>query len=149
VPCASASREALIDSAGVVFLALAVLFFLLGAGAGQAWIEGPGRLTPLTARLFGSPMAGLALGLWLLARAERWREAFVPAVGMAIFGAGGTLALVAHRHDLYLGAPAGWAVILAPFVLLLIGAYLLLPARRAPVTSSVPGPGGADGGLRP
>jgi hypothetical protein len=38
-------------------------------------------MTPLTARLFASPLIGLGLGMALVSRATDWREIMIPAMG--------------------------------------------------------------------
>jgi hypothetical protein len=121
----------LMDAAGAVFMGLGIVFLLLGSQAGSAWIEGPGALTPLTARLFASPLIGLAVGLWLIVRAARWHQVIVPAVGMATFGVVGSLALVLSRGDVVISGIAGVAVAATPAILLATGIYLLLPTGRA------------------
>jgi hypothetical protein len=128
----------ILDSIGVVFLALGLVFLVVGSQAAVAWIEPSGRLTSLTARLFASPLTGLAVGILLIVRSARWHEVLVPAIGLATFGLSGTLALLAGRDGVSIASPAGWVIAFTPLVLLGVGLYVLAPARRRSAISSAP-----------
>jgi Na+-translocating ferredoxin:NAD+ oxidoreductase RnfD subunit len=112
-----------------VFLALGIVFLILGPRAAPLWFEAPGKLTPLTARLFSSPMIGLALGLWLISRARLWREVAVPATGLTTFGLAATAAMLLTRSEIAPQTLAGYLIVITPLVLLILGLYLLSPAR--------------------
>lgn len=114
---------------GTAYIALAVAYFALGADAGSLWFEAPGKLTPLTARLFSSPTCGLGLAMWLVARAKLWREVGIPALGMATFGISGAAAMALALPDLAPATALGYVVPVTPLVLLGCGVYLLSPRR--------------------
>ena len=80
-------------------MGLGLVFLMHGANARPLWFDASG-ITPLTARLFASPLTGLGLGLILVARAKDWRAVLVPAVGMATIGILGTLSLVSRPRRL-------------------------------------------------
>ena len=54
---------------GGVYVGLGLVFLMHGANAKPLWFDASG-ITPLTARLFASPLTGLGLGLILVARAK-------------------------------------------------------------------------------
>ena len=108
-----------------LFLLLGGLFFVLGENAGWLWFEAEGSLTGLTARLFASPMTGLALAAWLISRAPLWREVAVPAVGMATFGVAGTITVLVEWANIQPPTFLGYLIAATPLVLLGMGAYLL------------------------
>jgi hypothetical protein len=118
---------------GVLFLLLGVQFFALGHLADFLWFEAGGNLTSLTARLFASPMLGLGLALWLIARAGKWRQVAVPGVGMITFGVAGLLTLLLESASIQPPTPLGYLIVATPLILLAMGAYLLMPARSATV----------------
>ena len=120
-----------IQSVAITFFALGVLFMVLGTEAAPAWIEAHGQLTPLTARLFASPMIGLALGLWLIRAADRWHEVLVPALGISTFGLAGLITLLVESASVAPPSPAGWIIAAAPALLLAVGVYLLVGGRGA------------------
>jgi hypothetical protein len=111
----------------VLFVGLGVTFLVLGPGAAPLWFEEAGRLTPLTARLFASPMIGLALALWLITRAGFWREVAVPAVGMTTFGLAAVVALIVERAAIVPPSPLGYLTAATPAMLLLLGLFLFSP----------------------
>jgi hypothetical protein len=113
----------------VIYFALGLGFFVLGAQASALWFESADKLTPLTARLFSSPTIGLALGLWFVTRAVRWREVAVVAVGWMTFGLVGLLAVVMESDGIAPATLIGYAIPVTPIVLLILGLYLLLPGR--------------------
>jgi hypothetical protein len=127
------------DSAGaiafravsILFILLGVTFFVLGKNAGWLWFEADGNLTSLTARLFASPMIGLGVASWIISSASRWREVGIPAVGMCTFGVSGILTLILETASVRPPTAFGWIIIAAPFILLGLGIYLLLPARAS------------------
>ncbi|MGH2369705.1 MAG: hypothetical protein ACRDI2_16085 [Chloroflexota bacterium] len=114
----------------VIYFAVGLTYLVLGAQAAWLWFEAPGVLTPLTARLFASPMTGLALGLWLITRATYWREVANPAAGMATFGLAGSLALALEVSRIQPPTAAGYLTAATPAMLLLIGVFLLAQGRR-------------------
>lgn len=112
-----------------LFIVLGVLFFLLGEDAGWLWFEAEGRLTGLTARLFASPMTGLGIAAWIISNARAWREVGIPAVGMTTFGLAGTLTLILESVSIQPPTVLGFLIAAAPFILLGMGLYLLMPGR--------------------
>jgi len=87
-------------------------------------------MTPLTARLFASPLIGLGLGMALVARAADWREIMIPAVGMVTIGVLATLALVLSGADFAPQSPLAWLVAVLPLILLTVGLALLQSRPR-------------------
>jgi hypothetical protein len=114
---------------GLVFAGLGASFLIFGAQAAPLWFEAPGKLTPLTARLFASPTIGLALALWLITIAPRWREIGIPAIGMVTFGLVATASLAIESASISPPTPLGYVSAAVPVVLLLLGLFLLLPSR--------------------
>ena len=116
-------------------MGLGLVFLMHGANAKPLWFDASG-ITPLTARLFASPLTGLGLGLILVARAKDWRAVLVPAVGMATIGILGTLSLVLDRADFAPQSAGAWLTAATPPLLLLIGLTLLIsrpsPSAGAP-----------------
>jgi hypothetical protein len=110
---------------GTAYVALGLAFLVLGAAAKPLWFDAAG-ITPLTVRLFASPLTGLGLGLILVSRADDWREIFVPAVGMVTIGVLGTLSLFLDRNVFAPQSTVAWIVAATPPILLLIGGALLL-----------------------
>jgi hypothetical protein len=113
-----------------VFILLGVLFLVLGPDAAPLWFEADGELTPLTARLFASPMIGLALALWLVSRAQRWHEVAIPACGMAMFGVTGTIAILIEWSHVAPPSPLGYFTASVAPLLLILGVILLIPGLR-------------------
>lgn len=113
----------------VLFVALGVLFFVQGENAAWLWFEAPGALTGLTARLFSSPMVGLALAAWLISNAKHWREVGLPAAGMATFGVAGFITLLIESAAIQPPTPLGYLIAATPLILLAMGVYLLWPGR--------------------
>jgi hypothetical protein len=89
-------RDGLAFLAGALIV-LGLAFLILGGNAKLLWFDAKG-MTPLTARLFASPLIGLGLGIALVSRAADWREIMIPAVGMVTIGVLATLALVLSRR---------------------------------------------------
>jgi hypothetical protein len=119
----------------VAYVLLGLWFLFAGGSAASFWID-DGGLTPLTARLFASPLIGLGLGLWLSAGATDWRAVFVPGVGLVTIGLAGTLSLALDRDQIVLPTIVAWLVAATPLILLIVGGGLLasrpeLRARRA------------------
>jgi hypothetical protein len=109
---------------GAAYVAVGLVFLVLGAGAKPLWFDAAG-ITPLTARLFASPLTGLGLGLILISRAEDWRAVFVPAIGLITIGIFGNLSLILDRATFAPQGGAAWLIAATPLVLLLIGLALL------------------------
>jgi hypothetical protein len=107
----------------IAYLALG-LYFLVAGGSASFWIDA-GGLTPLSARLFSSPLIGLALGLFLCSRAADWRSVAIPAAGLVTIGVLGTLAIFLERMTLVLPTPVAWLVAATPLILLAAGAMLI------------------------
>ncbi|MEC9369183.1 MAG: hypothetical protein VX871_10890, partial [Pseudomonadota bacterium] len=101
-----------------------IAFLILGNGAAGMWIDG-GGLTPLTARLFASPLVGLGLGLFLCSRASDWRQVAIPACGMIAFGVAVTLAIALNASSFVLPGPMAWVVAATPVLLFLTGLWIL------------------------
>jgi hypothetical protein len=119
-----AMRGILIGVSAVYFL-LGVLYLVLGSGAEALWFEPAGNLTSLTARLFASPLMGLALGLWLIVHAQQWRQVAIPAIGMITFGFTGTLSMILESGAIAPPSPLGYLFPITPLVLFAMGVYLL------------------------
>lgn len=109
---------------GGIYVVLGIAFLILGAAAKPLWFDAAG-LTPLTARLFASPLTGLGLGLILVSRASDWREIMVPAIGMVTIGIVGTLSLILDCATFAPQSGAAWLVAATPPILLLVGVALL------------------------
>jgi hypothetical protein len=125
----SAARTSLAALGGFYFV-LGIAFLVLGAAAKPLWFDAAG-LTPLTARLFASPLTGLGLGLMLVSRASDWREIMVPAIGMVTIGIVGTLSLMLDCATFAPQSGVAWLVAATPPILLLVGVVLLLSRRKA------------------
>ncbi len=108
-----------------IYVVLGLVFLIRGGAAAPLWIDAQG-LTPLTARLFASPLIGLGVGLFLVSRAHDWRRVFVPAVGMVTIGFTGTLAMVLEQANFLPGSVLAWLVAATPPTLLVVGALILL-----------------------
>jgi len=119
----SLARTSLAVLGGIYFV-LGLTFLILGAAAKPLWFDAAG-LTPLTARLFASPLTGLGLGLILVSRAKDWREIMVPAIGMVTIGIFGTLSLILDRANFAPQSVAAWLVAATPPMLCLVGLALL------------------------
>jgi hypothetical protein len=120
---------------GIAFLAGAVIvlglaFITLGGNAKALWFDAKG-MTPLTARLFASPLIGLGLGMALVLRAPDWREIMIPAVGLVTIGVLATLALALGRDSFAPQSPLAWLIAALPLVLLAIGIVLLRSRPQA------------------
>lgn len=113
----------------VIYVALGAAFLVLGKAAAGMWIDS-GGLTPLTARLFASPLMGLGLGMFLCSRATDWRAVCVPAVGMVTIGVCGTLSLWLDRATFAPHNIVAWTVAATPLTLLVVGGGLLVSRRR-------------------
>jgi hypothetical protein len=109
---------------GAAYVAVGLVFLALGANAKPLWFDAEG-ITPLTARLFASPLTGLGLGLILVSRAEDWRSVMVPAIGMITIGVVGTLSLVLDKASFLPQSGAAWFIAATPALLFAIGLALL------------------------
>jgi hypothetical protein len=118
-----ALRDAL-GALGGMLIVLGLAFLILGGSAKLLWFDAKG-MTPLTARLFASPLIGLGLGMALAAQASDWREIMIPAVGMVTIGVLATLALVLSGESFAPQSPLAWFVAALPLILLVIGLILL------------------------
>ncbi|MDH3579841.1 MAG: hypothetical protein OEM91_04360 [Hyphomicrobiales bacterium] len=107
-----------------LYVVVGVVFLLLGAKAAPLWFDVDG-MTPLTARLFASPLMGVGLGLFLVSRAKDWRAVMAPAAGLITIGIMGTLALFLEFDKFAPSSPFAWAIAATPLVLLFIGSVLL------------------------
>jgi hypothetical protein len=114
---------------GALYLALGLAFLIAGAAAKPLWFDA-GGLTPLTARLFASPLTGLGLGIILVSQAKDWREIMVPAIGMVTIGVVGTLSLVLDCANFAPHSAAAWIVAATPPILLVVGMALLRSRRK-------------------
>jgi hypothetical protein len=122
---------------GGIYVGLGLVFLMHGADAKPMWFDASG-ITPLTARLFASPLTGLGLGLILVAGAKDWRAVLVPAVGMATIGILGTLSLVLDRADFVPQSIGAWLTAATPPLLLLIGLALVM-SRPSPSAGALRG----------
>jgi hypothetical protein len=118
-----------LDILGVAFVSLAAVFFVEASQAPLLWLDAKG-ITPLTARLFASPLAGLGVGLMLVSRASDWRAAAIPAVGMCTIGIVVLLAFALGHTDFAPRTPLAWIVAATPVVLFAAGATILLSRKR-------------------
>ena len=117
---------------GGLLVVLGSIFLILGGQAKAFWFDAQG-MTPLTARLFASPLIGLGLGMSLVSRAKDWREIAIPAVAMTTIGVLATLALVLSAGSFAPQSPLAWLIAGLPALLLVIGIALLLSRpRRSP-----------------
>ncbi len=115
---------------GIFYIALGIAFFAKAPQAAQFWIDVRG-ITPLTAKLFSSPLIGLGLGLVLVSRASDWRMVVVPATGMITIGLVVFIALVLSRADFEPISWIGWLVAASPVILFAAGAVILASKPRA------------------
>jgi hypothetical protein len=120
---------------GLLFVVLGVAFLAGSARAAAFWIDARG-ITPLTAKLFASPLTGLGLGLLLVSRASDWRMAFVPATGLITIGLVAIVALVLSRADFAPATWIGWVVAGSPLALFAAGAAILASKPRMRVSAS-------------
>lgn len=114
-----------------IYVCLGVAFLFLGAAAKPMWIDSAG-MTPLTARLFSSPLIGLGLGLFLISRSRDWRAVMIPAMGLLTIGLSGCLALALELDSVVVRNVLGGLVVTTPLVLAVVGAVLL---RMRPKTA--------------
>lgn len=109
---------------GIFYVGLGIGFFVNASNAAPFWIDVRG-ITPLTARLFSSPLIGLGLGMLLISRASDWRMVAVPATGMITIGLVVLVALVLSRADFAPTTWFGWLVAATPLILFSAGATIL------------------------
>ena len=109
---------------GILFVALGMLFFFDASQAAIIWFDVKG-ITPLTARLFSSPLTGLGLGLILLSRTRDWRMAAIPAVGFCAMGSVVLLAFILGYSDFAPSTWLAWIVASTPAMLLAAGFIIL------------------------
>jgi hypothetical protein len=124
-----AAARLILRVVAVVYFVWGLAFLILGNDAAALWFEPAGVATSLTLRLFASPIMGLALGLWLITRASKWREVAVPAAGMSLIGATGSFAIGVEWASVRPPTPLGYVTAITPLILFLIGVYLLLATR--------------------
>jgi hypothetical protein len=122
----------ILAAVGIGYVVLGVLFFVNAAHAAPWWVDARG-MTPLTARLFSSPLIGLGLGLLLVSRASDWRAVVIPATGMLTIGLVVTFAFVLGRADFAATSLMAWLVAATPLLLFAIGVVLL--ASGPPLTA--------------
>ncbi len=120
----SSSLSMVLPLLSAAYVGLGLYLLIAGGASKDLWIDA-GGLTPLTARLFSSPLIGLGFGLFLCSRAIDWRAVAIPAAGMATIGVLGTLALFLDRSTLVLPTPVSWLVAATPPILLIVGAMLI------------------------
>lgn len=114
---------------GGLYAGLGLAFLCLGKDAGLFWFDAKG-MTPLTARLFASPLIGLGGGLLLVSRASDWRGVLTPAIGMITIGVAVTLAIALEWDFFAPQSPVAWFVAATPATLLLTGVAIF--ASRPP-----------------
>lgn len=107
-----------------LYVVVGVVFLLFGAKAAPFWFDADG-MTPLTARLFASPLIGVGLGLFLISHADDWRAVMAPAAGLTTVGVMGTLAIFLEFDKFAPASPVAWVVAATPLILLFIGSILL------------------------
>jgi hypothetical protein len=117
---------------GIVYIVLGIAYLFLGKGAVTMWIDSAG-MTPLTARLFASPLIGLGLGLLLISRSTDWRRVFIPATALIFLGVAATLAVLLEFDALTIKNPVAGFVALSPVILFAVGVVLLMlrPKKQA------------------
>jgi hypothetical protein len=123
-----ATRIAL-DILGVAFVSLGAVFLVEASQAPLLWLDARG-ITPLTARLFASPLTGLGLGLMLVARASDWRAAAIPAIGMCTIGVVMLLAFALGHADFAPRTALAWVIAATPIALFAAGATILGSRKR-------------------
>ena len=109
---------------GILFMALGLVFFFGASSAAIIWFDVKG-ITPLTARLFSSPLTGLGLGLILVSHTRDWRMTAIPAVGFCTMGFVVLLAFVLGYSDFAPRTWMAWIVASTPAVLLAAGFIIL------------------------
>jgi hypothetical protein len=114
-----------LDSLGIAFVTLGAVFFIEASEAPLLWLDARG-ITPLTARLFASPLTGLGLGLMLVSRTADWRAAAIPAIGMCTIGVVVLAAFALGHADFAPRTTLAWIVAATPVVLFAAGAAILL-----------------------
>jgi hypothetical protein len=125
----STAARLILRLVAAVYFGWGLAFLILGQAAAALWFEAAGVATSLTLRLFASPIMGLALGLWLITRASKWREAVIPAAGMTLIGLAGSFTIGVEWGLVRPPTPLGYLTAATPLILLLIGLYLLVAAR--------------------
>ena len=115
---------------GIAFIILGIVFFVAAGNAPALWFDAKG-ITPLTARLFSSPLTGLGLGLILVSRATDWRSIAIPAIGMFTIGCVVLLAFALGRADFAPQTMLAWLVACTPVALLTAGAAILMSKPAA------------------
>lgn len=126
---APTAMKAALTVLAAAYVLLGLVFLFAGGNAASFWIDA-GGLTPLTARLFSSPLIGLGLGLYLCSRATDRRAILIPAIGLLTIGVGGTLALFLERAALVTPSPAAWLPAATPPILLLAGIWLIASPQK-------------------
>ena len=109
---------------GSLFVVLGLIFFFGASDAAIIWFDVKG-ITPLTARLFSSPLTGLGLGLVLVSHTRDWRMTAIPAVGFCTMGFVVLLAFVLGYSDFAPRTWMAWIVASTPAVLLAAGFIIL------------------------
>lgn len=124
---------------GIFYITLGISFFANAGNAAQFWIDARG-ITPLTVKLFSSPLVGLGLGMVLVSRAGDWRMVAVLATGMITIGLVVFVALVLSRADFAPTTWIGWLVAATPIILFSAGAAILVskPATRSMASRTAP-----------
>lgn len=120
---------------GSLFVVLGLIFFFGAFEAAMIWFDVKG-ITPLTARLFSSPLTGLGLGLILVSRSRDWRMAAIPAVGFCTMGFAVLLAFVLGYSDFAPSTWLGWIVASTPAVLLAAG-FIILASKPVKIRQPV------------
>ncbi len=122
---------------GGLYVGLGLAFLFLGKDAGLFWFDAKG-MTPLTARLFASPLIGLGVGLLLVSRAGDWRSVLTPAIGMITIGIAVTLAIALDWRFFVPQSPIAWFVAATPVTLFLTGTAILASRPTAGVSKEMP-----------
>ena len=121
---------------GVVFVTLGLVFFFGAPNtAARFWFDAKG-ITPLTARLFSSPLTGLGVGLILVSRVQDWRMAVIPALGFCTIGFMVLLALILGYSDFEPRTWMAWIVATTPAALLAVG-FIILASKPLRIRQSV------------
>jgi hypothetical protein len=124
-----APARAVLVALGIFYFALGIWFFVWPEQAAAHWFDARG-MTPLTARLFSSPLIGLGLGIFLVSRSGDWRAVMIPAIGLVTIGGVVMLAILLGRADFAPQTLMAWLMAATPLVLFIVGAAILASRSR-------------------
>jgi len=119
-----------VGAIGCAYMVLGACYFVAASDAAAFWIDANG-LTPLTARLFSSPLIGLGLGVLLVSLSGDWRAVMIPAVGLITAGIGVMLAFGLGHSDFDVSSTLGGLVAFTPIILFVVGIVILVSKPHA------------------